>query len=215
MKLYLIVFVIAVILVLAQGQEDSDRAEPEQLAPTAAPPPKERGEERDFGPPASPAPTETTPAPSPLAAPAPVQPMPPPMPPGDEAPANVYVRIDIVGSTGNFRFSPENFTVKSGQSVVLTFTNSSSGRTRFPHEWILVRPGKAEEVLAYGANAGMDSGDPLYTPYVYANTRTVEPGRSTTISFIAPDRPGAYPFVSFTASDEEPLFGEMRVEPLG
>lgn len=88
-------------------------------------------------------------------------------------------------------FDKTSFTVKAGEKVKLTLNNTSS----MPHNWVLVAPGSADKVAQDSIAAGADKGWLALGPNVLAHTKLVDPKKSDTIEFVAPSKPGDYPFV--------------------
>lgn len=129
-----------------------------------------------------------------------------------EAYADIQITLVIRRAQGTVEFGVDKVSVKSGQIVALTLINADS---RESHNWVLVRPGRTDAVLARGMAAGVNSGDEQYAPDVLAKTGLVAPGMHYTVFFIAPRRPGLYPFISTAESDTVHASGFLRVESIG
>lgn len=88
-------------------------------------------------------------------------------------------------------FDKTSFTVKAGEKVKLTFNNTSA----MQHNWVLVKPGTAEKVAQDSIAAGLAKGWLALGPNVLAHTKLVDAKKSDTIEFVAPSKPGDYPFI--------------------
>lgn len=88
-------------------------------------------------------------------------------------------------------FDKTSLTVKAGEKVKLTLNNTSG----MQHNWVLVMPGTADKVASDSIAAGAVKGWLALGPNVLAHTKLVDPKKSDTIEFVAPTKPGDYPFV--------------------
>lgn len=88
-------------------------------------------------------------------------------------------------------FDKTTLTAKAGEKVKLTFKNTSS----MQHNWVLVAPGTADKVAQDSITAGAAKGWLAVGPNVLAHTKLVDPKQSDTIEFVAPAKPGDYPFI--------------------
>jgi len=99
-------------------------------------------------------------------------------------------------TSGNLQFDPRSLTVKAGETIQLTFINADV----VPHNWALVKPGTLQIVgeLSNQFAAHPDAYPRQYIPetdHVLAYVDIVDPGKRSSIYFIAPDVPGQYPYV--------------------
>ncbi len=88
-------------------------------------------------------------------------------------------------------FDKTSLTVKASEKVKLTLKNTSG----MQHNWVLVAPGTADKVAQDSITAGAAKGWLALGPNVLAHTKLVDPKKSDTIEFVAPSKPGDYPFV--------------------
>ncbi|MBM4075893.1 MAG: hypothetical protein FJ267_09640 [Planctomycetes bacterium] len=104
---------------------------------------------------------------------------------------------EIVIETGtNLTFATREITATAGEPLKLTLANPDV----VPHNWVLVQPGSLQSV---GDASNRLIGDPeafirQYVPKsetIVAYTDIVSPGERFSISFIAPDKPGRYPYL--------------------
>lgn len=103
--------------------------------------------------------------------------------------------------TNPLGYDKTDLTVKAGQKVKLTL-NNTGGIAPFPHNFILIKPGKD---AAVGAQANAMMADPTamakgYIPDaskedIIAHTKLVQPTMSETIEFTAPAEAGDYPYM--------------------
>lgn len=92
------------------------------------------------------------------------------------------------------KYDQTNITVKAGAKVKLSFDNTDD----MPHNVVIVTPGSADEVGAAALNLGLNGERLHYVPQsskVLFYTGLLQPGKSETIFFTAPAKPGNYPFV--------------------
>jgi azurin len=98
-------------------------------------------------------------------------------------------------------YDKTELTVKAGQKVKLTLTNTGSIAPQ-PHNFLLLKPGKLDAV---GALANAMLADPqgmakhyipeAAKPDILANTKLVQPNQTETIEFVAPAEAGDYPYI--------------------
>ena len=88
-------------------------------------------------------------------------------------------------------FDQTSFSVKAGEKVKLTLNNTSG----MQHNWVLVTPGTADKVAQDSITAGAAKGWLAFGPNVLAHTKLVDAKKSDTIEFVAPTKPGDYPFI--------------------
>jgi len=91
-------------------------------------------------------------------------------------------------------YDVKELTVKPGKKVKLTFANPDF----MPHNIMLVKPGKADDVglaaIALGAG-GFDVGFVPKTGDILWSIKLVDHGQEETIDFTAPTTEGAYPYI--------------------
>lgn len=106
-------------------------------------------------------------------------------------PAIQAANLKIAPKGEQMLFDQNSLTVKAGEKVKLTLNNSSS----MQHNWVLVAPGTADKVAQDSIAAGLQKGWLALGPNVLAHTKLVDPKKSDTIEFVAPTKPGDYPFI--------------------
>lgn len=99
------------------------------------------------------------------------------------------ITISVKGE--EMAFDKTALSAKPGQKVKLTFKNPSS----MQHNFVLVKPGTADQVANDSIAAGADKNWLAVGPNVIAHTKMVDPKGSDTITFTAPTEPGEYPFI--------------------
>ncbi len=106
-------------------------------------------------------------------------------------------------------FSKDKLTVKAGAKVALTFNicGSSKGMT---HNFVLVKPGKAQSVIDASVAAGPDKNWIADSSDIVAKGKLVDAGESETIDFTAPTEPGEYPYVC-TFPGHATMKGVMKI----
>jgi azurin len=91
-------------------------------------------------------------------------------------------------------FSKDKLTVKAGAKVSLTFKNNAA--KSMMHNFVLVKPGKAQGVIDASVAAGPDKNWVADSADIIAKTpKLVDGGESSTIEFTAPTEPGDYPYI--------------------
>lgn len=87
-------------------------------------------------------------------------------------------------------FDKNELYVKSGEEITLTFVNNASF---LKHNFVLVKPGKGEEVGRAGTKAGEAGDFTPNSPDVIAHTKLIGHGKEI-LKFKAP-APGDYPYI--------------------
>lgn len=118
--------------------------------------------------------------------------------------------IDIAIKTNGekMEFSPAKFTVKAGEKVKLTFTNSSKS---MEHNLALGKIGTADKIAADSIAAGA----PTWTskgPEVLKATAMLKPLAKETLTFEAPKDKGDYPFLCTFPGHGAIMRGAMTVK---
>ena len=108
------------------------------------------------------------------------------------------VSLEIGTATGakDFKYSKDTLEAPAGAKIKLIFTNDTNPKDEVGHNWVLVKPGQEESVLANGINAGDDKDWlDVNDPGIIAHTILIEGSQKDTITFDAPP-PGTYTFLS-------------------
>jgi azurin len=104
----------------------------------------------------------------------------------------VEIRLGTVVEA--MRYDVTKLTVPAGKRVRLTFFNPDA----MPHNWLLVRPGKADAVGEAAVALGARGFELNWVPPggdVLAATKLVDHNREEVLEFTAPATPGDYPYV--------------------
>jgi uncharacterized cupredoxin-like copper-binding protein len=123
------------------------------------------------------------------------------------------VKVDISCVPERMLFTVTEFTVKAGKPVRLTLENP----TATPHNLVIVEPGAAADVGMAG-NLMAASPDGLgkhFVPdmaQVLFHTKLLDPDTSETLRFIAPTKPGEYPYICSFPGHWIIMRGVMMVE---
>jgi len=139
-----------------------------------------------------------TPVPDPTPVPTPVAPTAGATPAGTPAGTpGEAVKLVIETATGaeDFSYATSELEAPAGSEINLQLVNKTDPADEIGHNWVLVRPGQEESVLANGITAG-DDNDWLDTddPGIIAATRLIEGNERVQVTFMAPE-PGTYVFV--------------------
>ena len=109
-----------------------------------------------------------------------------------DTPQRTTIRIATIPE--RMMYDVKELTVKPGKSVKLTFANLDF----MPHNIMLVKPGKADEIglqaVALGAR-GFDVGFVPESKDILWHSKLVDHGQEEVIEFTAPTVEGAYPYV--------------------
>lgn len=100
----------------------------------------------------------------------------------------------VIRPVNGLKYDKTNITVKAGTKVKLTFDNTDD----MPHNVVITTPGSADEVGIAALNMGLSGERSHYVPQtnkILFYTGLLQPGRSETIYFTAPDKPGDYSFI--------------------
>ena len=111
--------------------------------------------------------------------------------------------ISTLGET--LMFDKTDFYVKAGEEITLTFVNNSSA---MKHNWVLVKPGKADEVGIAGIKAGEAKNFVPDSPDVLIATKLISKGQEV-LKFKAP-APGDYPFICSAAGHHTVMRGTLH-----
>jgi azurin len=111
-------------------------------------------------------------------------------------PGTVLLEIGTAAGANEFKYDKETLEAPAGSKIKLRFTNNTNYKDEVGHNWVLVKPGQEDSVVANGHSAG-DAADWLYTkdPDIIAHTRLIEGNKTDTIIFDAPP-PGTYTYLS-------------------
>ncbi len=118
--------------------------------------------------------------------------------------------LTIIAVAEEMRFDVTEFTVRAGQSVVLTLDNPDY----LPHNLIIVNPGTADEIVAEAIALGGDGFAMDFapdSPDVLHATRMLNMNEEETLEFTAPEEPGEYPYVCTFPGHGEMMRGMMVV----
>lgn len=113
---------------------------------------------------------------------------------------------------GQMKYDIEQFEVKPGANVRLTLHNSDE----MQHNLLILTPGEGQP-LAVAQRAwalGTDAVKKQFVPDgadVLFHTRVLDPNQSDTITFVAPEKEGDYPFVCTLPGHAFVMKGKMRV----
>jgi plastocyanin len=105
------------------------------------------------------------------------------------------VKVKIAMRDG-MRFEPPRFTANPGDEVSVSLENADS--THQPHNFLVLLPGKREEVVKQSLELG-DKGPAQefipVNPAIIAHSALLNPEVAKTIHFTMPPEPGIYPFI--------------------
>jgi azurin len=123
------------------------------------------------------------------------------------------VTINLKVIEHEMKFDKKTFTVKTGQKVTIRFTNPDF----MQHNLLIAAPGTLEKVgaaadlLARESNAIAMNYVPKMNEILHS-TELVSPEASATLVFIAPEKPGDYPFLCTVPGHWRIMNGVMKVQ---
>lgn len=109
------------------------------------------------------------------------------------------------------KFDVEAVTVKAGSKIKLTFNNNDD----MLHNVVVTEPGAATEVGQLAIKLGINGERMSYvpnTPKVLYHTVLLQPNKSESIYFTAPDKPGQYEYLCSYPGHYMVMRGVMKVE---
>ncbi len=111
------------------------------------------------------------------------------------APRLVELSVDTARGADEFRFAQTALQAPARSRIRVRLNNLTDPGDEVGHNWVLVKPGQEQSVLANGIKAG-DNNDWLDVkdPGIIAATRLIEGGQRHSVTFNAP-APGTYTFV--------------------
>jgi len=125
-----------------------------------------------------------------------------------DTPELTTIRIATV--VEKMKYDVPELTVKAGKKIRLTFANPDF----MPHNLVLTNPGKADEVaaLALGLGAkGFELGFVPQSSEIIWASKLLDHGMEEVIEFVAPDKPGDYPYVCTFPGHSLLMRGMMHV----
>ncbi len=144
-------------------------------------------------------PPPVTPTPDPTPTPEPATPTPGPTESGEPAtpapPVELALSIDTATGAEDFHYATDALSAPAGSKITLTMNNKTNPDDEVGHNWVLVKPGQEDSVLA-SANAAGDDNDWLddADPGIIAATALIEGDDSDDVTFDAPAA-GTYTFL--------------------
>jgi azurin len=118
------------------------------------------------------------------------------------------IELSTVGDT--MAFDKTTLEVKAGATVKLHFKNNATSAA-MQHSFILVQPGKDNEVAMAGLTAGASKDYIPESPFIIAKTKLLKPSEEDTITFTAPATEGDYPFICTFPGHYPMMKGNFKV----
>ena len=116
--------------------------------------------------------------------------------------------VDIAAIPHQLKYNLNNFSVKAGSKVKITFLNPDV----IPHNLLIVEPGSRAEIgnqaIAMGADAVKKAPK---NSKILQGTKMLEAGQKETLEFTAPAKPGDYEFICTFPGHWAVMNGIMKV----
>lgn len=119
-------------------------------------------------------------------------------------------KIEMGVVPGGLKYNIKEFQVSAGESVEFVFNNNGL----IPHNWLLTRPGKLNDVIADAMALGVDGLAKDFIPDssdILQSISLVQPGKSMALTFTAPETVGDYPYVCTFPGHDNLMRGVMKV----
>ena len=119
--------------------------------------------------------------------------------------------INISTKNDELGFDKTTLSAKANQPIKLTFKNGASKSSGLQHNWVLAKPGTADQVSTASLSAGADKGWLADSPSVIAHTKLLNSGEADTIDFKAPSTPGDYPYFCTFPGHAQTMKGILKI----
>ena len=129
--------------------------------------------------------------------------------PGREA----KVRIVKISMADGMRFEPPRLSAKPGESLLLKLENLDSSHQ--PHNFLVVAPGKIQEVvkegLALGEKGALAGFIPEHPAILASTGKVLDPEAGFELPFTVPNEPGVYGYVCTVPGHGMLMYGALYV----
>jgi len=135
------------------------------------------------------------------------------LPPADRALANSSSETRVLSLSTNgdlLEFSTQELSCKAADRVRVDFTNAAK-YVKFDHNWVLIRPGTFDAVVAAAEKAGeAQEWLPANHPAILAATRMAHRGETVSVAFDAPPA-GRYLYLCTMPGHAASMWGTFTV----
>jgi len=118
----------------------------------------------------------------------------------------------VIGTIPGLKFDQTVLTVKAGSKIKITFKNSDD----MLHNFVITKPNTADSVGSRALRLGLKGESMNFVPTsadVLFNTKLLHPKEMESIYFIAPTKPGQYPYVCTYPGHYLVMRGVLKVTP--
>ncbi|MCE6989799.1 plastocyanin/azurin family copper-binding protein [Dyadobacter sp. CY323] len=128
----------------------------------------------------------------------------------DESYGKTEPKEVVIRAIEGLQFDIKKFSVRPGSEVRIRFINTDD----MSHNLVITSPGAREEVVTAALNLGDNAMKMNFIPAsskVLWSVPVLSPGDTSVINFVAPQKPGVYPYVCTYPGHGYLMFGEMHV----
>ncbi len=106
-------------------------------------------------------------------------------------------RVVVLEMAEGLRFSPPRFEAKPGELLAIELENADPSHQ--PHNFLLVQPGRVQEIVKLAMEMGADGPNTGFVPQhpaiLLSSGKTVDPEGKLKLAFTVPTEPGVYGYV--------------------
>jgi glucose/arabinose dehydrogenase len=122
-------------------------------------------------------------------------------------------RVVVLEMAEGLRFSPPRFEAKPGELLAIELENADPSHQ--PHNFLLVQPGRVQEIVKLAMEMGADGPNTGFVPQhpaiLLSSGKTVDPEGKLKLAFTVPTEPGVYGYVCTVPGHGMLMYGAMYV----
>jgi glucose/arabinose dehydrogenase/plastocyanin len=122
-------------------------------------------------------------------------------------------RVVVLEMAEGLRFSPPRFEAKPGELLSIELENADPSHQ--PHNFLLVQPGRVQEIVKLAMDMGADGPNAGFVPshpaILVSSGKTVDPEGKLKLEFTVPTEPGVYGYVCTVPGHGMLMYGALYV----